>query len=173
MIAIDTNILVYSRRPDSPNHAEALRILKVLAEGHQPWAIPWPCVYEFLRVVTHPKFFPKSAALDPVFDDLASLLNSPTLVMLGEGPAHFRYLQAAVGAGNARGNLAFDAHIAALAIEHGVTELWTADRDFRRFPGLTIRNPFVASDEVHEVRVRYRPRAGVSGAAGATSRRPR
>jgi len=90
--------------------------------------------------------------------------------MLGEGPAHFRYLMAAVGGGNARGNLAFDAHIAALAIEHGVSELWTADRDFRRFPGLTIRNPFVASDEVHEVRVRYRPR---SVATGVSTRRPR
>jgi hypothetical protein len=59
-----------------------------------------------------------------------------------------------VEAGRASGNLAHDAHIAALLREHGVREFWTTDKDFHRFPGIAIRNPF-AADEVHETRVRY------------------
>jgi hypothetical protein len=62
--------------------------------------------------------------------------------MLGEGTAHAAHLERQVLAGEAAGNLALDAHIAALCIEHGVTELWTLDRDFARFPGLKIANPF-------------------------------
>jgi predicted nucleic acid-binding protein len=68
---------------------------------------------------------------------------SPSLVLLGEGPAHASHLSRAVRGGHASGNLVHDAHIAALAIEHGVHEFWTIDRDFTRFPGLRIHNPFV------------------------------
>lgn len=170
MIAIDTNILIYSHRSESPHHMEARRLVEAMATAGRPWAIPWPCVYEFLRVVTHSNVFHKPSSLDSALLALTTLLESPNLVMLGDGPAHDRHLLAMIRGGDARGNRVFDAHIAALAIEHGVSELWTADRGFRRFPGLTIRNPFLASDEVHEVRVRYRPRAGVAGAA---VRRPR
>ena len=171
MIALDTNVLVHARRADSPFHGVANRIVIDLANGERPWAIPWPCIYEFVRVLTHPRFNRNPQALDDILQDLAGLMDSPSLTLLGEGPAHRRHFLDAVTRGAARGNLAFDAHIAALAIEHGVRELWTADRDFRRYPGLTIRNPFIASDEVHEVRVRYRPRVAAAGApAGRRSR---
>ncbi len=69
---------------------------------------------------------------------------SPSLVLLGEGPAHPAHLRRMVEGGGARGNLIHDAHIAALAVEHGVRELWTADRDFARFPGLKVRHPIAA-----------------------------
>jgi toxin-antitoxin system PIN domain toxin len=142
VIALDTNVLVYARRQELPRHAEALALLTRLAEGSAPWALPWPCVYEFLRVVTHPRVFDPPTDLDAALADLESLLASPSLVLLGEGPGHPAHLRRMVTEGKAAGNLVHDAHIAALVLEHGAHELWTTDRDFARFPGLTMRDPF-------------------------------
>jgi toxin-antitoxin system PIN domain toxin len=141
VIALDTNILVHARREELPHHERARDLLRRLAEGDVPWALPWPCVYEFLRVVTHPRVFDPPSSLDEVLDDLDSLLSSPSLLLLGEGNAHRSHLRRMVEGGRAAGNLAHDAHIAALVIEHGADELWTMDRDFARFPGLRTRDP--------------------------------
>lgn len=142
MIAVDTNILVYARREEAPFHREARRLLGRLAEGRAPWALAWPCVYEFLRVVTHHRVFQPPTPLDRAVEDLDSLFDSPSLTLLGEGPSHAGHLRATISAAEATGNLVHDAHIAALLREHGVRELLTVDRDFARFPGLKVRNPF-------------------------------
>lgn len=157
MIALDTNILVYARRRESVHHVAARKLLTGLAEGDEPWALPWPCVYEYLRVVTHPRIFDPPTALRQALDDLESLLDSPALTMIGEGPGHASHLRRAIESGGASGNLVHDAHIAALIQEHGVRELLTTDKDFARFKGLTSRDPF---DEptVHEQRRHYRTR---------------
>jgi toxin-antitoxin system PIN domain toxin len=159
VIALDTNILVYARRQESAHHAAAREILKRLAEGDEPWALPWPCVYEFLRVVTHPRVFDPPTDPRVALDDLESLLDSPSLTLLGEGPSHPAHLRHTVESGSAAGNIIHDAHIATLVVEHGVRELWTTDRDFTRFPGLRLRNPF-EPPQVHETRVRYGNRPG-------------
>jgi toxin-antitoxin system PIN domain toxin len=143
VIAIDTNILVYARREELSHHRQARQLLAELAEGDAAWALPWPCIYEFLRVVTHPRVFDPPTDLHAALEDLRSLLDSPSLVLLAEGPSHLGHFLRTVEEGGAIGNLAHDAHIAALAIEHGVRELLTTDRDFSRFPGLEPRNPFV------------------------------
>ncbi|HEY8210462.1 MAG TPA: TA system VapC family ribonuclease toxin [Myxococcaceae bacterium] len=145
MIALDTNILVYARRSELPHHGKARALLAELAEGDSPWALPWPCVYEFLKTVTHSRVFLRPTPLEDAVDDLESLLDSPSLAMLGQGPGHRQHLRRMVIGGAAVGSTVHDAHIAALALEHGVTELLTADRDFARFPGLRVRNPFAPS----------------------------
>ena len=142
MTALDTNILVYARRSEAPHHRQALRLLRTFADGARPWALAWPCIYEFLRVVTHPRVFQPPTPLDAALDGLESLLASPSLTLLGEGPGHPAHLRRMVEAGRATGNLAHDAHIAALLREHGVREFLTADRDFSRFPGIRARDPF-------------------------------
>ncbi len=157
MIAIDTNFLVYARRTEAVHHVEAKRLLSELSEGLRPWAIPWPCVYEFLRVVTHPRVFKPPTPLAKALEDMDRLFDAPAITLLGEGLGHRAHLRSMVTAGRATGNVAHDAHIAALLREHGIREFWTTDKDFHRFPGIAVRNPFTA-DGVHETRVKYRAR---------------
>ncbi len=144
MIAVDTNLLVYAHRADAPLHDAARRRLEELAEGLGAWAIPWPCVHEFLSVVTHPRVYAPPTPLPQALDQVDAWLASPTLLLLGEGPGHWPRLADLARRGGLRGPQVHDARIAALCLEHGVRELWTADRDFGRFPDLRTRNPLVA-----------------------------
>ena len=171
MIALDTNILVYARRRETGPHEKARDLVASLAEGKEPWALPWPCVYEFLRVITHPRVFAPPTDLLAALEDLDSLLESPSLIMLGEGRRHRGHMRRMMLEGRAAGNIVHDAHIAALALEHGVRELWTTDKDFARFSGLRVRNPFDESD-VSERGTRYvTPRLGLRGTLSPRKRR--
>ena len=142
MRAVDTNVLIYAEIVSSRFHREARQLLGELAEGALPWAIPWPCLYEFLRVVTHPRVYHPPAPIQVALGDLKAILDSPSLVLLSETQRHFEVMNTVVKASGVTGNLIHDAHIAALCLEHGVTELLTGDRDFTRFPGLHTSDPF-------------------------------
>jgi uncharacterized protein len=144
MQAIDTNILIHAEVQSSKHHGPALKVLQGLADGVLPWAIPWPCIYEFLRVVTHPRVFHPPVPLDIALEDLRKVLASPSLFMLAETPRHATVLDQVLSQAGATGNLIHDAHIVALCLEHGVSEIITGDRDFSRFAGLTVLNPFTA-----------------------------
>lgn len=144
MIAVDTNLLVFAHREDSPFHEEAWRCLAQLAESRAPWTIPWPCVHEFLSIVTHPRIYNPPTPLAKALDQVAAWLESPSLLLLHESPAHWATLEPLLLTGRAVGPLVHDARIAALCLQHAVQELWTADRDFGRFPSLRTRNPLVA-----------------------------
>ncbi len=143
MRAVDTNVLVYAEIRASLHHTVARRVLTELSEGVLPWAIPWPCVYEYLRIVTHPRVYHPPVPLDVALNELGRILDSPTLVLLHETSSHPEIMTNLLRASGVSGNLIHDAHIAALCLEHGVAELLTGDRDFSRFPELTTRNPFV------------------------------
>jgi uncharacterized protein len=140
--AIDTNVLVYSEIVSSTHHRTARLLLTELAEGPVPWAIPWPCLYEFLRVVTHPRVFSPPVPLAIALHDLDQILASPTLVLLSETERHAEVMTTVVRESGVTGNLIHDAHIATLCIEHGVSELLTGDRDFSRLP-VRVTNPFL------------------------------
>lgn len=142
MIAVDTNVLVYAEMKAAPFHARALALITSLAEGDAQWAVPWPCVYEFLRVVTHPRVFKPPMTLEDARSDLRALLAAPSVVLLSETDRHAQILDELLARSGATGNLVHDAHIAALCLEHGVRELVTADTDFAKFAGLKVRNPF-------------------------------
>lgn len=143
MIAVDTNLLVYAHREDSPYHAAAYAKVAELAQGSGAWGIPWPCLHEFLAVVTHPRTYKPPSSFDEALDQVAVWLESPTLTTLTEGPGHWPTLQSLISEGKVVGPKIHDARIAALCAQHGVRELWSADRDFSLFPGLRVRNPLI------------------------------
>ena len=141
MIAVDTNILVYALQPGVAQHREALRRLEALATGRSPWAIPYPCVARFLRVVTHRAFRPVIPAA-AAWHNLETLLASPTVQLLTPTRQHLPTLREVIDESGAVGDLVYDAQIAALCLEYGVQEILTADKDFRRFPRLKVTDPF-------------------------------
>ncbi|WP_285566587.1 TA system VapC family ribonuclease toxin [Actinoallomurus iriomotensis] len=141
VIAVDTNVLVYAHRRDSAFHLAAASRVRELAEGRAPWAIPWPCVHEFFSVVTHPRIYAPPSTAEQAIDQIEAWLASPSLVTLGEGTGYWDALRPMLMEGKIAGPLVHDGRIAALCVAHGVRELWTVDRDFSRFSGLSIRNP--------------------------------
>lgn len=143
MIAVDTNLLVYAHREDSPWHEAASARITELAEGRAPWAIPWPCLHEFLAIVTHPRIYAPPSPLPAALDQVDAWLEAPGLVSLSESEGYWQELRPALQAGRVAGAQVHDARVAALCRLHGVRELWTADRDFGRFRGLVVRNPLV------------------------------
>lgn len=145
MIAVDTNILVYAHREDSPWHESAYARLAELAEGRGAWAIPWPCVHEFLAIVTHPRIYDPPSTLEIALAQVDAWREAPGLILLAETGGYWPELRAAIAAAFVMGPQIHDARIAALCRVHGVQELWTLDRDFGRFPGLRVRNPLVPS----------------------------
>jgi hypothetical protein len=141
MIAVDTNILVYAHRRDSRHHAAAERCVRGLAEGTATWAVPWPCVHEFLAITTHPRIYDPASTIPQALAQLEAWCASPSLQLLHEGAGYLDRLRALMSAAPAAGPRVHDARIAALCLHNGVDALWSADRDLSRFPGLSVRNP--------------------------------
>lgn len=139
MIAVDTNVLVYAHRSDTRRHREALETLTALAEGDVPWALPVFCLAEFVRIVTHLRVFTPPSPLGHALDFIDTLLESPSVRLLLPSRSYPSTFRRACESGDVRGNLAFDAQIAAACLEHGVRDLITADRDFARFAELEPR----------------------------------
>ena len=152
MIAVDTNLLVHAHREDSPFHNEAYACLRSLAEGNAAWAIPWPCVHEFLAIVTHPRIFDPPTPSRRAIEQIEAWIESPHLSLISESGGYLPCLASAVAKGRIRGAQVHDARVAALCLHHGVRELWTADRDFSRFRGFAARNPLVEQERIETKR---------------------
>ena len=138
MIAVDTNVLVAAHRSDAVRHQQAEAWIRTLAESPAPWGIPIYCIGEFVRVVTHRRVFDPPSTIAQAIDAVDALLESPSVRLLIPSAAHWSLLRTSIAAGEATGNLVFDAQIAALCREHGVERLLSEDRDFKRFPELTL-----------------------------------
>ena len=144
MIAVDTNILVYSHREDSQFHRPAFTAIKSLAESGTLWSIPWPAVHEFLAIVTHPRIYSPPTPLSDALTQVDRWKECPSFAFIGEESAlYFNYLRHLLEVSQVTGPRIHDARIAAICLAHRVEELWTADRDFSRFPGLKVKNPLV------------------------------
>ena len=143
MIALDTNVLVAAHRRDAQWHARAAEAVRGLAEGGQAFALPWPCLHEFIAVVTHPRIFPNPSSPAQALAQVHAWLGSPQATLLAETPGYWAVLHELLGSAQATGPRVHDARVAALCLHHGVSELWSVDRDFGRFPKLRVRNPLV------------------------------
>ena len=142
MIAVDTNLLVYAHRRESRHHESARGVVRALAEGREPWAIPWPCLYEFFSVVTNPRIWKEGASSpDQAWGQIDAWTASPSVSLVTETEDFLAVLERFVRRPRVRGPVVHDARVAAICVAHGVEELLTADRDFPLFPELPTRNP--------------------------------
>jgi uncharacterized protein len=145
VIALDANILVYAHREDSDWHVAAKKAIAGLVEHGIAWCIPWPCVHEFIGITTHPRIFVPPSTPSQAFQQLEIWLEAPYVTAIGESELHLRQLKSLVVESRIQGPAVHDARIAAICLQHGVAELWTADRDFSRFPKLKTRNPLIGN----------------------------
>ncbi|MBI4662980.1 MAG: PIN domain-containing protein [Verrucomicrobia bacterium] len=143
MIAVDSNLLIYAHKEGSPFHTAAAQIVDSLRHQPAPWAIPWPCIHEFIGIVTHPGIYKPASTLSEAFGFVVALFASPQLHLLAESPGYLEKLREISVAAKLKGPRIHDARIAALCLHHGASELWSADRDFSAFPQLKVRNPLV------------------------------
>lgn len=141
MILIDVNILVYAHSETSPRHAEAKEWLDTQLSGTTPVGLPWPSLLGFMRLKTNPRIFERPDTAQVAFSQVRAWLASPVAWIPQATPRHadvFGDILAAVD--GVHTNLIPDAHLAALAIEHGL-QLCSTDGDFARFPKLRWLNP--------------------------------
>lgn len=143
MIGIDTSILVYAMMQEAAFHKQALTAVYDLAISGQSWAIPWPCIYEFIAVTTHKKIYSQPARLEQAFDALKEWKKSFGLQLIGERENSFESLNNLTLAAKLNGTMIHDAKIANICIDNGVSKLWTVDRDFSRFVRLKTENPLL------------------------------
>jgi toxin-antitoxin system PIN domain toxin len=143
VIAVDTNILVYAANAASPFHRPCLSWIERQRVSSEPWYATWPILYEFLRVVTHPRTLQRPWTIRAAWGFLADgLLGAPTFSVLQATERHALVASETL-AENAdlRGNILHDAHTAILMREHGVKRICTRDTDFHRFKFLSVIDP--------------------------------
>lgn len=140
MIILDANILIYAVNQDAPRHERARSWLETTLLGTETIGIPWTVILAFLRLTTRPGLFRNPLPLDLSFDLIDSWLENPSVIIVEPGPRHRSILRGLLSAVGTAGNLASDAHLAALALEQRA-EVCSFDQDFLRFPGLKWRNP--------------------------------
>lgn len=139
---VDTNILAYGVNRDCDEHDRAAAALETWLAGPVPWAVTWGVIYEFLRLATQPRIFRRPLSAGQALAFLDPLLRSDFVSVLGPTSRHEPLLRQTVReVGRPTGNLFHDLHTAVIMREHGVTEIMTADADFRKFPFLTVTDP--------------------------------
>jgi uncharacterized protein len=142
MFVVDTNVLLYAAQSSVPEHDRCRELLEGWRRGSSPWYLSWPICYEFLRVATHPRVFERPWTPVAAATFLDAVLASPSASILAPTPRHGRILSELVrSVPELRGNVLHDVHTAVLMREHGVSRIVTRDRDFHRFPFLTVVDP--------------------------------
>lgn len=140
MILVDANLLVYACVASMPQHARARRWLDERLNGTASVGLPWPSLLSFVRLVSNPRIFSKPESIASAWQQVEHWLDCPCVWVPGPTERHREVIGALLTAATTRANLIPDAHLAALAIEHGLT-LFSADGDFARFPDLKWENP--------------------------------
>ncbi len=139
---IDTNILIYAVNKTCREHTICKTFLEKLLASAESWCTSWGVVYEFLRVVTHPRVFERPLSTKEALNFLSVLLASNALVILKAGEQHLDFLSKVCNElGSPSGNLFHDIQTAVLMREHGVREIVSNDTDFLQFDSIKVLNP--------------------------------
>ena len=142
MILIDANLLLYAYDPSSPHHEASRDWLETNFSRRELIGLAWSTILAFLRISTSPRPLEHPLSTLEAVAIVSEWLNRPVVTLLSPGERHWEILRGLLTHGQAQGPLVMDAHLAALAIEHGAT-LATTDKDFTRFPGLRLLNPLL------------------------------
>lgn len=140
MKLVDLNLLVYAVDEQSPRHSAARAWVERVFSGPETIALPWVVLLGFLRLTTRRSVFADPLSVDEAFAVVTGWLELPAVTVVQETPRHLAVLRELLAPLGAAGNLTTDAHLAALAVEHGA-ELCSCDADFSRFPGLRWTDP--------------------------------
>jgi uncharacterized protein len=140
VILVDANVLLYAEDELSPRHDVAREWWDTQLSGTLPVCLCWTVLCAFIRIGTNPRVFEHPLSLDQAISRVQSWLNQPCTRLIHPTERHWQVLQQVLVDGQAVANLVTDAHLAALAIEHGC-DLVSTDADFARFPRLKWRNP--------------------------------
>lgn len=140
MILVDANILLYAEDRTSPRHSAARTWWDAQLSGASPVCLCWTVLNAFLRIGTNPRVFEHPLSLDQAIARVQSWLGQPCVRLVHPSERHWTMFRKMLLSGQAAANLVSDAHLAALAVEHGCV-LMSTDADFSRFPGLKWKNP--------------------------------
>lgn len=163
MILVDANLLIYATWTDFSQHRRAADWLESMVHQGVRLGLPWSSLLAFLRVSTNARLFNRPLTMNEAWGQVHAWLSLPAVWIPEPTERHAKVLGELLVAANVSGNLVSDAHVAALAIEHGL-EICSTDADFARFPGVRWRNPLV--DGVRERKMAYRPAARPRRRAG-------
>jgi toxin-antitoxin system PIN domain toxin len=140
MILIDANLLIYAYDQESDAHERARSWVEAAFSGSVPVRLTWSSIHAFLRITTHSSVFQHPMSTDDAIEIINGWLAQPIVGIVQPGDGYWEILSRLLREASVRGPLVMDAHLAAVAIEQGAT-VYSADRDFLRFPGLQVRNP--------------------------------
>ncbi len=140
MILVDANILLYAEYQHSPLHVVAREWWDNQLSGASPVCLCWPVLGAYIRIGTNPRAFKQPMSLEQALSRVQSWLDQPCTRIVNPTERHWTIFQEMLNEGQAIANLVTDAHLAALAVEHGC-DLMSTDADFSRFPGIRWRNP--------------------------------
>jgi toxin-antitoxin system PIN domain toxin len=141
-VTVDANVLVYASNEDEPVHELARQLVVKMAAGPEIVYLFWPTIMGYLRIVTHPSVLPRPLSPKDAISNVGALINAPHVRTPGE-ESGFWDLYLSTGERD-RGNDIPDSHLATLMRQHGVGTIFTRDRDFRRFDGITVKDPFAS-----------------------------
>jgi toxin-antitoxin system PIN domain toxin len=138
----DVNVLVYATHRASPFHERAKALVERFVAGPDLVYLLWPVALGYLRIVTHPTLLGAPLAPAVAADNIEHFISQPHVRQVGEAEGFWPVFRRVADEVTPRGNLVPDAHLVALMKQHGISTIWSHDRDFRKFEGITVRDPF-------------------------------
>lgn len=141
-LTLDANVLVYASDRASPRHERAREVVEAVAAGPDLAYLFWPTIMAYLRIATHPAVFDRPLSAREANENVEMLLSRPHVRAPGEQPEFWRRYRSVAADAAPTGNLVPDTHLVALMLDNEVRTIWTHDRDYRRFKGIEVRDPF-------------------------------
>lgn len=140
MKIVDINLLIYAINKDTPHHPKAKKWLEASLSNDEPFGLAWIVILGFLRIITNGRIMPRPLSSETALEIVDEWIRQPPSRIIVPTERHWSIIKELLMPLGTAANLTSDAHLAALAIEHGA-RLFSTDNDFSRFPTLRWTNP--------------------------------